>query len=83
MTIAITTSGSELLQKFQIVFKQLSHVLYSILEHGDTLYTDARCQSRILLGVYTAVFQHYLIKDTAAQNLYPACAFAQRAAGST
>ena len=68
----------ELLEEADVVLGEEAEVLYTVLEVGNTLYTQTEGIARIYLRINAARLQYVRVHHTATQNLYPACAFAER-----
>lgn len=71
---------NKFVEEANIVLGEHAQVFHLILEVGDTFYTHAESEAGIFFRVYAAGLKHIGIHHTAAQNLDPAGAFAERAA---
>ena len=73
---------SELFQETDVVFVQQSHVVNLIFQKCDTLQTYAESKAGVLFGIDAAHFKYMGMNHTAAEDLNPAAALAETAAGS-
>lgn len=70
----------ELFQEAGIVLREHAEVTYTVFQVGDTLHAHTEGIARVDAGVNTAGVKVVRVYHAAAQNLYPACTLAERAA---
>lgn len=66
----------KLLQEPQVVLEEHSQIVDLIFQHGDTLDTHAESESGVLFRVDVAGLEDVRVAYAAAQDLNPACVFA-------
>jgi len=64
-------AGSKLPQEAHVVLAKEAEVIDLVKEHGNALNAHTKGIARVLVGVDTAVLQHFGMHHAAAQYLYP------------